>query len=100
MRLRVAGVVLHACTASSGGFWVRPAAGLPGWVMDSSHVHGLDVNEGDACKRLDAVLKSWLARRYRAELSDIHRVVTDQNRAVENEAANSSVAETEKENNR
>ncbi|KAI0563355.1 hypothetical protein FGB62_41g05 [Gracilaria domingensis] len=73
---------------------------LPGWVLDSSHVHWLDVDEGDACKRRDAVLKSRLARRYRAELSDIHRVVTDHNRAVENEAANSTVAKTEKENNR
>ncbi|CAN8075420.1 unnamed protein product [Agarophyton chilense] len=57
---------------------------LPGWVLDSSHVHWLDVQEGDACKRREAVLSSRLARRYRSELSDIHRVVTEHNNRVEN----------------
>eukprot|EP00178_Gracilaria_changii_P015842 TRINITY_DN444_c5_g1_i1.p2 TRINITY_DN444_c5_g1~~TRINITY_DN444_c5_g1_i1.p2 ORF type:complete len:279 (+),score=43.22 TRINITY_DN444_c5_g1_i1:1516-2352(+) len=56
---------------------------LAGWVLDSSHVHWLDVQEGDACKRREGVLNSRLARRYRAELAHIHDVVNEHNQRVE-----------------
>ena len=57
---------------------------LPGWVLDSEHVHWLDVKEGgDSCKRRDQVLRVKLVKRYKSQLDEIRKQVDKINRETD-----------------